>query len=165
MATFLILECIPWVISGHKKDVSILQQATYELCESFRILVLTIFFSVRKTGLGTEIWISISVFFIAVQLDACTSCHTQVTTNERSLRYCSNCGQALCSKCSDILKIPLEDLGHFLPVRVCERCFQTRKTTHPLVTEEPMNEEAEVGTEGSYLSNSASYNRSGSSKF
>ncbi|XP_073395858.1 protein SPIRRIG [Physcomitrium patens] len=97
------------------------------------------------------------------QSDTCNSCQIQIMASD-TRHHCKNCGQVLCFNCAYSYELPLEDLGHFLPVRICERCYQTRKASQPLATKGTADPE-EVVTEGSFLLKSANYNRSESSKF
>lgn len=101
--------------------------------------------------------------FFPVQSDTCNSCQIQIMASD-TRHHCKNCGQVLCFNCAYSYELPLEDLGHFLPVRICERCYQTRKASQPLATKGTADPE-EVVTEGSFLLKSANYNRSESSKF
>lgn len=98
---------------------------------------------------------------LAVQSDTCTNCDTHVMASERRY-YCRNCGHVLCFECSDSHQLPLEDLGHLLPVQVCEKCYQSRKTTHPKVSAVVMDQ-LDVVTQGPYLKNHSSLYRFDSS--
>ena len=58
----------------------------------------------------------------------CWSCSKKLSARERAGErkcYCGNCGHLVCGQCSES-KIPLEELGHAAPVRVCNDCFEIR---------------------------------------
>jgi WD40 repeat protein len=55
---------------------------------------------------------------------ACSNCKRKFALVERR-HHCCNCGRVLCSKCCS-RKVPLEDLGYFTPVRVCQDCYELR---------------------------------------
>lgn len=55
---------------------------------------------------------------------ACSACKRRFALVERR-HHCCNCGRVLCAKCCS-RKVPLEDLGYFTPVRVCQDCYELR---------------------------------------